>query len=161
MSKQRIVINRLGIFQRTITKGNGAKMCATTQFQFLLMSISIACGCHKPEVKDYIPTEEAARQALSTALDAWKSGKAPDQVGASGPRIEVQDKQWRDGQKLTAYEIIGPAEGDDQNRRFTVRLTIAGAAAPQETIYVVTGKDPVWVFSQESYQGTSGVSSGM
>lgn len=131
------------------------------QVQFLLVCSSLIGGCRKADVKDYVPPEEAARQALTTALDAWKSGKAPDQVGASSPKIEVQDKKWRDGEKLTAYEIVGPAAADDQNRRFSVKLTTASEASPQQATYVVVGKDPIWVFSKESYQRASGISSGM
>ena len=116
----------------------------------------IGCG-RKGDVKDYVPPDEAARQALATALDGWKAGKAPDQLGASNPAVIAQDKQWSEGKKLTAYEIVGPAASDDQNRRFTVKLTLPGAAAPQETTYVVFGKDPIWVFSAESYQRTSGM----
>lgn len=115
-------------------------------------------GCTKQaDIKDYIPADEMARQALTSALDAWKAGKAPDQIGASKPAINAQDKQWSAGKKLTAYEIVGPATGEDQNRRFTVKLTIEGAGAAQETTYVVTGKDPLWVFSADSYQGLSGM----
>jgi hypothetical protein len=124
----------------------------------LLFIAPFAAGCaKKAEVKDYIPPQEAAKQALTTALDAWKAGKAPDQIGASNPGIVAQDIQWRDGQKLTAYEIVGPVSaGEDPNQRFTVKLTL-GSGAPTETTYVVVGKDPIWVFSAESYQKTSGM----
>ncbi|HET6879401.1 MAG TPA: hypothetical protein VFI31_04575 [Pirellulales bacterium] len=123
----------------------------------LVLTVS-AFGCAKQaDVKDYIPADEVARQALTTALDAWKAGKSPDQVEASKPAVSVQDKQWSGGAKLTAYEIVGPATGDDQHRRFTVKLTLAGAAAPQETTYVVFGKDPLWVMSGESYERMSGM----
>ena len=115
----------------------------------------LAVGCHKADVKDYIPPEEAARKALTTALDAWKEGKTPDQVGAANPKIEVQDKQWSGGKKLSGYEIVGPTTGPDQNARFQVKLTFPDAA--QEMTYVVLGKDPIWVFSEESYQRTSGM----
>lgn len=118
-------------------------------------------GCHKADVKDYAPLEEAAWQALATALDAWKAGKAPDQIGATGPVVNAQDKQWREGKQLTAYEIVGPEPGEDQNARFKVKLSVAGAAAPQETTYVVVGKDPIWVYSAESYQQMSGTTTGM
>lgn len=126
----------------------------------LILVLLMICmpGCAKTgDIKDYIPPEEQARQALTTALDAWKAGKAPDQIGASKPAITVQDKQWSAGKKLTAYEIVGPASGEDQNRRFAVKLTLAGASSPQETTYVVVGKDPLWVFSNESHQRLSGM----
>lgn len=129
---------------------------------FILVAAALVLGgCHKADVKDYAPPEEAARQALATALDAWKAGQAPDQIGASAPAVNAQDKQWREGKKLTAYEIIGPEPGEDQNPRFKVKLTVTGAATPQETTYVVVGKDPIWVFSAESYQQTSGITTGM
>lgn len=130
-----------------------------SRYAFILLLASILfSGCAKTgDIKDYIPPEALARQALTTALDAWKSGKAPDQIGASKPGINVQDKQWSDGKKLTAYEIVGPTTGEDQNRRFTVKLSLEGASAPQETTYIVVGIDPLWVFSNESHQRLSGM----
>ena len=129
-------------------------------YLFILLSIAtFAAGCGRQgNVKDYVPPQEAARQSLSTALEAWKGGKTPDQIGASNPAIQAQDSQWREGQKLTAYEIVGPAPAPsgDQNQWFTVKLTL-GSAAPKETTYVVLGKDPIWVFSAENYQKTSGM----
>ena len=113
-------------------------------------------GCKRTDIKDYVPPDEAARQALTTALEAWKAGKTPDQIGATSPTISVQDTSWGAGKKLTAYEIVGPATGDDQNRRFTVKLTL-DAATPQETTFVVFGKDPIWVMSADAYQRMSGM----
>lgn len=124
---------------------------------FLALITVFAIGCAKKgNVKDYIPPQDAAQKALTAALEAWKSGKAPDQIGATAPAIVAQDVQWSAGKKLTAFEIVGPATGDDQNQRFTVKLTLDGGT-PQETTYVVLGKDPIWVFSQESYTKTSGL----
>lgn len=124
---------------------------------FVFLSILCLAGCgKKTDVKDYVPIEDAARQSLATALDAWKAGKAPDQIGATNPAINAQDIQWRDGKKLAAYEIVGPAASEDQNRWFTVKLTLEGAQ-PIETTYVVVGIDPIYVFSAESYQKASGM----
>ncbi len=125
---------------------------------WIVVLASCSFGCRKAEVKDFIPPDEAAKQALASALDAWKAGKTPDQIGASNPGITAQDKAWSEGKKLTAYEIVGPAtSADDQNRRFTVKLTLDGAAAPQETTSVVFGKDPIWVVSGENYQKMTGM----
>ncbi|MGH7191934.1 MAG: hypothetical protein ACREJM_00190, partial [Candidatus Saccharimonadales bacterium] len=106
-------------------------------FRVMLCCLGLAQGCRQPSAQDYVPDDAAGRAALTTALDAWKAGKAPDQIGATGPAVQAQDTQWRDGQKLAAYEIIGPApaSADDPNRCYTVRLTLAGAAAPQEMVY--------------------------
>jgi hypothetical protein len=123
----------------------------------LLPIVAFTVGCaRQAQVKDYIPPQEAARQSLSTALDAWKAGKTPDQIGASNPAVQAIDAQWSAGKKLTAYEIVGPTTGEDQNQWFTVKLTL-DSAAPTETKYVVLGKDPILVFSAESYQKTSGM----
>jgi hypothetical protein len=124
---------------------------------FVLTSLSLFGCAKKTDVKDYIPADEAAKQALTTALEAWKAGKPPDQIGASNPAITAQDKQWSAGTKLSAYEIVGPAVSDDQHRRFSVKLTLVGDAAPQETTFVVFGKDPLWVVSAESYERMSGM----
>ena len=125
---------------------------------FSLVSIAIFCiGCGpKGDVKNYIPADESAKQALTTALDGWKAGKAPDKLGASNPGVVAQDKQWSDGKKLTAYEIVGPAPSQDQNKRITVKLTLDGGT-PQETTFVVFGKDPLWVVSAESFERMSGM----
>ena len=120
-------------------------------------AVCSAVGCSKPDVKDYVPADELARKSLTTALDAWKAGRALDAIGASGPAVSAQDTQWRDGKKLEKYEIVGPEKGDDQNLRFRVRLSFVGEAAPQEVVYVVLGKDPIWVFSEESYRKASGM----
>lgn len=125
--------------------------------RFFLLTLLCFAGCgKKTDVKDYVPAEDRARLSLATALDAWKAGKAPDQIGATNPAINAQDIQWRDGKKLVAYEIVGPAPSEDQNRWFTVKLTLEGAQ-PVETTYVVVGIDPIYVFSAESYQKASGM----
>lgn len=122
-----------------------------------LLAMLIVChGCRQADVKDYVPADEAAKQALTSALDAWKSGKTPDQIGASKPAINAQDQRWTAGKKLTAYEILSATTGEDNHRRYAVKVTLEGAA-PQDTTYVVFGKDPLWVVSDESYQKMSGM----
>jgi len=118
----------------------------------------MVAGCSKrADVKDFIPPDDVASKALTTALDAWKSGKPFAQTDATAPKIDVLESNWQAGKKLTAYEIVGPATGDDQNKRFTVKITLDGASAPQDTVYVVLGKDPLFVFNQVDYQKTNGM----
>ncbi|HUY89618.1 MAG TPA: hypothetical protein VMV10_12860 [Pirellulales bacterium] len=120
-------------------------------------AISAAAGCSRADVTDYIPTEDAARASLAAALDAWKAGQGPEGVGASEASVNVQDPQWKQGKKLASYEIVGPEPGDDANPRFRVRLSLAGEAAPQETFYVIFGKDPIWVLNEANYRKVSGM----
>jgi len=118
----------------------------------------MAAGCSKKgDVKDFIPDDDIARKALTTVLDAWKSGKPFPQTDATAPKIDVLESDWQAGKKLTAYEIIGTTTGEDQNKRFTVKITLDGVSAPKDTVYVILGKDPLWVFNEVDYKATSGL----
>ncbi|HVC97153.1 MAG TPA: hypothetical protein VND64_25970 [Pirellulales bacterium] len=108
-------------------------------------------------MKDFIPPDDVARKALTTVLDAWKSGKPFGQIDATAPKIDARDSNWQAGKKLTAYEIVGPTPGDDQTKRFTVKITLDGASAPQDAVYIIAGKDPIWVYNLIDYQKTSGM----
>lgn len=132
--------------------------CCLANFLFLAAAVGSIVGCGGAvDVKSYVPAGELARKSLETALDAWKAGKALDAIGAANPAISAQDTLWQQGKKLQQYEIVGPEQGDDQNLRFRVRLTLVGEPAPKEIVYVVLGKDPIWVFSEEDYAKTSGM----
>lgn len=52
------------------------------RFELFVCSLGfILLGCRQASIKDYVPDDAAARAALTTALDGWKSGKAPDGQG--------------------------------------------------------------------------------
>ena len=51
-------------------------------------------------------SEETARQALESALTAWKNGQAPDSLAEATPAVKVVDSSWKGGQKLEGYEIL-------------------------------------------------------
>lgn len=119
--------------------------------------IGSAVGCGRADVKDFIPADELARKCLTAGLDAWKAGKTPEAIDATGPAVNMQDEQWKEGKKLEQYEIVGPEKGDDQNLRLRVKLSLAGETAPKEVVYVIYGKDPMWVLSEASYAKMSGM----
>lgn len=85
---------------------------------FLLALIVPACG---PSTN---PSAEAARNALVTALDAWREGKKPADLAGLTPPVQVIDTVWVGGRKLASYQIVGerPSESD---KRFVVKLTYA------------------------------------
>lgn len=109
-------------------------------------------------VKDYIPPDQLARTALTTALDGWKSGRTSGLIAGGTQTVELQDYVQREGRKLSAYEIVGPAAPPpgDENLHYTVKLTFEGATAPEEFVYVVQGKDPLWVYNEKDYKQLSG-----
>jgi hypothetical protein len=123
----------------------------------LFGAICSATGCGAADVKDFVPADELARKCLTAGLDAWKAGKAPEEIGAANPIVNMQDLQWKEGKKLEQYEIVGPEKGDDQNLRYRVKLSLAGEPAPKEEVYVIFGKDPMWVQSAASYTKMSGM----
>jgi hypothetical protein len=98
----------------------------------------------------YVPSEAIAREALVSALDAWRRGDSPERVDSGSRDVQVADTHRQPGQTLADYEILGETAMDG-GRRYAVRLRLESPAAVQKAHYVVLGIDPVWVFRQEDY----------
>lgn len=84
--------------------------------------------------------QEAAREALRTALDAWKKGDPPDSLAQARPPIRVSDWRWRSGVKLVRYQIDERDQAIGAERRCPVHLWIdngAGKAIQETTAYSV------------------------
>jgi hypothetical protein len=69
-------------------------------------------------------TEEAARAALASALDAWKAGRNAEDMRIHSPEVVVGDRDWKQGRRLVAYEI-GQGKFDGKNLRVPVTVTLA------------------------------------
>ena len=121
-----------------------------------VISSTVCAGCSSSSNDKFIPTESRAREALEAALTAWKDGKKPDEIEAAPIAVKVADAQWQAGKKLTDYEIVSQ-ETDEGSPVFSVRLTIKGRPQPLSTRYYVVGKDPLWVYSEDSYKGKAGM----
>jgi hypothetical protein len=120
----------------------------------LLLGIAAMAGCGARSDQEYVPDEAVARGALAAALDAWQAGGSPDKIETTGRAVQAQEPNWRAGKKLGGYEIIGPATGAEPHRSFKVRLHLP--EGPQDAVYVVVGKDPIWVFNEVSFRQLSG-----
>lgn len=118
--------------------------------------LAVSSGCRGASEKDFIPAADTAREALSAALTAWKDGQPHLTIKDRSPAVEVLIVDWRDGQQLSAFEILGAAPSDDPNQRFNVRLTLAGGA-PREVVFVVIGKDPLKVANQQDWEKSMGM----
>lgn len=116
-------------------------------------------GCGQSNARHLVPNDQLARQALTTALEAWKENQPIDDELQlpRGPKIHVLDIDWRGGRKLEGYEIgqLLPSSGEEP-RKFTVRLDCEGQEA-KETIYHVVGQDPLWIFRDEDMRKTTGM----
>src|SRR5262249_62349763 len=111
-------------------------------------------GCPNSGEQKFIPSEATARQALETAMNAWKGGQAkPGKLSMGSVGVQVVDSAWDSGQKLSDFEIVSEESGDGP-RWFTVKLTLARGT--QTVKYVVLGKDPVWVYGEADYKKLSG-----
>lgn len=119
-----------------------------------MLFFGVIGGCRARSDADYVPDEAVARGALAAALDAWKAGGTPDKIEVDGHAIQAQDPNWQASRQLSGYEIVGPAPGAEPHRAFKVQLDLPEGR--QEAVYVVLGKDPIWVFNEVSFQQLSG-----
>jgi hypothetical protein len=117
---------------------------------FAVISLALVLGCGS---SNYVPATDSSRKSLDAALAAWRDGKAVGQVESASPKIQAEDGEWRANKKLTAFEIVGeePGQSPDAPRRFKVKLTLEGSA-PVDTVFVVFGKDPVYVYRDKYYE---------
>ena len=71
---------------------------------FVAFVISAAAGCGG---SNYAPARASdpasARQALTAALDTWKSGAASDSLASLTPKAIVSDEDWKGGKALKNY----------------------------------------------------------
>ena len=115
-----------------------------------VFSLAVVLGCGS---SNYVPATDSARKSLEAALSAWRDGKGVGQVEGASPKIQAEDGEWRANKKLTAFEIGGeePGQSPDAPRRFKVKLTLDGSA-PIDTVFVVFGKDPIYVYRDKDYE---------
>ena len=113
-----------------------------------------ALGCGGNSDSDYVPGAGAARQSLTLALDAWKSGQAGEAAGklASGQTVLGIDSDWSGGKQLASYEIVSelPSEGTSP-KKLSVKLTFKSGETAEATYFIV-GNDPIRVFREQDYK---------
>jgi hypothetical protein len=121
----------------------------------MFMSL-LTIGCSNSGTEEsFAPQTDAARTALTAALTAWQQGKAePGVIENTKPVVQCVEPEWDAGSKLSKFEIVKDS-GTDAPRQFTVKITLDGQATPQEVVYVVVGKDPLWVMREEDYRRDS------
>ena len=130
---------------------------AAAWLPLIAAALVAAIGCGKT-AESYVPASDHAQSSVERALVAWQSGVAPGRIEpAESGQVPLQavDSDWLAGKKLTAFEIVAELPREAGPRRFTVRLTLAGAAAPVEATYYVVGQDPLWIFRDRDYLQTT------
>ncbi len=123
-------------------------MCLTT----CLMALA---GCNRQEkVEAYMPKGDAARQALEKALKSWQDGQKMGTIKSDAGNIQPQDFEWSAGKKLTKFEIGAEQAAGDGPTRYSVKITVGTKS--KDAVYVIVGKDPLWVFREEDYNRAGG-----
>lgn len=125
--------------------------CITRPAVVLGSLLVLACsGCGNGAAA--VPTNDAARTALDSALAAWTKGAKPGEVPGSEPPIVVHDSLWGRGRQLASFEILKEEEGAAAEKRFLVRLALSKPEQTEEVQYHVLGVSPLMVFRDEDYQ---------
>lgn len=129
-----------------------------TSFTLSLLLVFVSgCGGSGSSVSSYQPKGQSAKDALTTALEAWKSGRdKPGTIDSTKPAIQMQDQVWNSGRKLKDFQIGEEKPSADGPTRFAVKLTFDGDPANEDAEYVVFGKDPLWVCRDKDYQKMTG-----
>lgn len=124
----------------------------------LLALVGLMTGCGRSATVESFHTEdEPAKDALNKALTAWQNGQEkPGPVPGTKPEIRVADARWLNGAKLKSFEIGEPLD-EEGAVQFPVKLTLEGAAAPEQETYIVVGKDPLWVWTKAEYERSGGM----
>ncbi len=105
-------------------------------FAFALAAVAAGCGGESPPT----PAEpSAAREYLTKALDAWKSGSPKDGLTKGKPSILVNDPDWERRSKLTEYTREGEGQPLGAAVQWTVPLTLTakGKTINKKAVYVV------------------------
>lgn len=132
--------------------------CSKSIFRVGALAVLLAAGCGGgATVESFHPAKDLAREALTTALDAWQGGQEkPGVIEDTEPEVSISDGTWAGGAKLKSYEIVEELPGDAP-RKFSVKLSLEGEEAPKDVVYVVVGKDPLWVMLDDEYNRSGGM----
>jgi Ni/Co efflux regulator RcnB len=108
----------------------------------MLLAGLLACaGCAGGSVTG--GSEQEAREALTKALDAWKSGRKAEEMRQESPEVIVGDPDWKKGKRLTTYQI-GSGIFDGKNLRVPVTLTMEQPPRqPKVVVNYIVGTRPV------------------
>jgi hypothetical protein len=101
------------------------------------MAALIASGCSKGF--DNAPVDASmARECLQTAMESWKKGDKVDALQSANPPIYVIDMEWKNGNLLKDFEIVGQGEPKDAHLMCQVKLTLRASGTGKETKKEVT-----------------------
>jgi hypothetical protein len=124
------------------------------------LSISIALlllvlsGCSRGLDPD--SDRDVAASALRTAMEAWKSGKAPDDLANEQPPIIMNEDDWRSGKRLLDFKV---EESGLSGRQIRCKVQIKlrekdGRTVERNAIYIID-TTPRIVIVRDSFASAS------
>ena len=91
-------------------------------FVFLGLVFTTGCGPRKVPLSDGHQAKELAEKLLRQ----WKSGASIDDLSRQTPPIFVSEDLWKNGAKLSDFQILGDGEMLGPNVRFKISLKCSG-----------------------------------
>ena len=104
---------------------------------FVPLTLCLLPGCGRKLAPDADPA--AGDKALRTALEAWKSGKSPEDLGKENPPLIMNEDDWRMGKRLLDFKM---EKGSLSGRQVRVRVRIKlqgkdGKTVDREAVYII------------------------
>ncbi|MFO0818335.1 MAG: hypothetical protein U1A77_10365 [Pirellulales bacterium] len=106
--------------------------------------LSGGCGPKLPPVAD----PELAKQALQTALEAWKNGQTIESLTKQTPAIYFNEEVWQGGQTLLKYELQ-ENRASGRGWQFDVQMTLGNAPDSPRVFHYLVDTDPAIVIVQQ------------
>jgi hypothetical protein len=120
-------------------------------FRFLVLAGAFAVlGCSSSRPESEI---ERGRQALTAALESWKTNSPPDKLKSLPDPVEFPE-ELRATHTLTDYSLGKVDTSDKSVIRYTVALTLKdkkGKVSEREAVYAVALKTPIVVARDPYY----------
>jgi hypothetical protein len=111
----------------------------------VLITCLALVGCDDSTPVPSAAPEDAAKSTLISALTSWEKGQSVDAMRQANPAITVSDPEWKSGQKLSKFEILGPGEPSGAERVFQVKLWLIDESGKesQEAVAYRVGTQPI------------------
>ncbi|MFO0867773.1 MAG: hypothetical protein U0935_02395 [Pirellulales bacterium] len=113
----------------------------------LLVGAAALCGGCAPKLPP-VADPERAKQALQTALEAWKNGETIESLTKRTPAIYFNEEVWQGGQTLLKYEL----QEDRASGRgwlFDVKMTFPSNPNSPRVFHYLVDTEPAIVIVQQ------------
>lgn len=74
--------------------------------QFFLLLTTLQLGCSGNHVPPPAAEGALAVEALTTALESWRTGAIDDSLRSRSPSIHVADDDWHAGRQLVGFQLF-------------------------------------------------------